>query len=440
MVLLLFIISTAAPANPCNVQLVKQLSHAACTFNSTYGCAATETSGAAAVLSMFVEGCSGDFTLGVGAARCTVTGCMSSDFKREVCACDPAPAPTPAPGAPIIGGSGAWRYEYQPHLLALPAGAEVQHCHGLEVAVDGSIYLNYVNWNNGIATNGTDEHCLVKFDSDGTRGAWQTEGGTALCAGTPHGLTLATEGGTEFFYHANCGTKHPRYGSGKLTKTTLNGTIVWQHEGPIPNSPSSLSNYRPTWWAVPPSGKFVYLGDGYGSSNVYVFNREGVFQNHTFGGKGTEHGQFHNDHGLHWDPRTKQIVIADRENHRIEFYDVDASTGTTFNYSHTKTPTYGINGTQRPCNLRVLTQTTNATLRGMAVIADLGADDQSKPGVARGTIAVLDQGNALVTTINIAELLGYEGSVHPHDAIMLANGDIVVATWHPGRITYWKLL
>ena len=36
------------------------------------------------------------------------------------------------------------------------------------------------------------------------------------------------------------------------------------------------------------------------------------------GGKGSTHGKFQNCHGLHWDPRVKQLVIADRENHRIE--------------------------------------------------------------------------------------------------------------------------
>ena len=29
---------------------------------------------------------------------------------------------------------------------------------------------------------------------------------------------------------------------------------------------------------------------------------------------------------------------------------------------------------------------------------------------------------------------------HPHDAEFLPNGDMVVATWAPGRVGYWKLL
>jgi hypothetical protein len=49
----------------------------------------------------------------------------------------------------------------------------------------------YVNWNNGIQTNGTDQHCLIKWDPDGTNGAFVDLGGTELCNGTPHGTYSA---------------------------------------------------------------------------------------------------------------------------------------------------------------------------------------------------------------------------------------------------------
>ena len=32
------------------------------------------------------------------------------------------------------------------------------------------------------------------------------------------------------------------------------------------------------------------------------------------------------------------------------------------------------------------------------------------------------------------------GSTHPHDAIFLRNGDIVVGTWDWGYVSYWKRL
>ena len=63
-----------------------------------------------------------------------------------------------------------------------------------------------------------------------------------MCDGTPHGLTIATENGTEFLYHAN--------NAQKLTKTTLDGRILWQRDGGF-GQDASLP-YRPTWFAVPP--------------------------------------------------------------------------------------------------------------------------------------------------------------------------------------------
>ena len=164
--------------------------------------------------------------------------CWSKDFKRAECSCV---APKP-PSGPIIGGYGDFRYQYMPNLLELPEGTEViippsnrhrhppklysyiwisfvfpylncqiQHAHGLEVDADGRIYLTYVNWNNGIQTNGTDTHCLVRWDADGTNGVYMDLGGTELCNGTPHGLKIAKENNELFLYHANCGTRPPRF-------------------------------------------------------------------------------------------------------------------------------------------------------------------------------------------------------------------------------------
>ena len=50
-----------------------------------------------------------------------------------------------------------------------------------------------------------------------------TGGNSTLCSGTPHGLKIKTEDGTPYLYHAN--------NNQKLTKTTLDGTIVWQRNG-----------------------------------------------------------------------------------------------------------------------------------------------------------------------------------------------------------------
>ena len=212
---------------------------------------------------------------------------------------------------------------------------------------------------------------------------------------------------------------------------------MWTHTGPFNPDPSAL--YRPTWWAIPPSGQFVYLADGYGSSNVYVFSRDGIWQNRTFGGKGSTNGKFHNCHGITYDPRSNRMAVADRENHRIQFFSFDDE-GTEFKWTETLTPEWGKPQTQRPCQFRILENCTNTSMNGMVAIPDLGADDQTNPQAPRGQVALLDSQNRLVSVIAVSELLGWKGSIHPHDAHFLPNGDLVVATWKPGRVSYWKRL
>ena len=57
-----------------------------------------------------------------------------------------------------------------------------------------------------------------------------------------------------------------------------------------------------------------------------------------------------------------------------------------------------------------------------------------------GPVAVLDAHNTVVSVVNVSVLLASEQHKHPHDAIFLPNGDMVVATWNPGRLSYWKKL
>jgi len=57
-----------------------------------------------------------------------------------------------------------------------------------------------------------------------------------------------------------------------------------------------------------------------------------------------------------------------------------------------------------------------------------------------GPVAVLDNNNTVISVVHVSKLLAHEQANHPHDAMFLANGDMVVATWAPGTLTYWKLL
>lgn len=314
---------------------------------------------------------------------------------------------------PIIGGSGSFRYQYDPRKLLLPVGAQVLNAHGLVLDADSNIYLNYEH-----VHGGTDANCLVRWRPDGTAPEFITGGGSKLCEGECHGLTIATEGGEEFLYHAN--------NDQKLTKTRLDGTIIWQRQGNFGQDPKLP--YKPTWFAVPPQGDFIYLCDGYGSNNVYVFTRaDGRFVNRTYGGRGERerHGKFSTNHGCLWDPRSGQIAVSDRANSRFEYFDIDFATPDKFQYSHTVDQRPYMGAGTLPCNLR----TAFPGQEGRSISPDLA-----------GPVAVLDKGNNVLSVVNVSVLLKEWQHDHPHDAILLPNGDMVVATWNPGRLSYWKQL
>jgi len=334
-----------------------------------------------------------------------------------------------------------------PDLLALPAGAEVQDAHGLELDVEGNIYLTYRNWNDGIVNNGTDRNCLIRWDPQGLHGTFLAAGGDALCTGKPHGIKIAHERDNatgklnSFFYMANVetgipGTAHPNgataINSGKLTKTTLSGAIVWQINGTF-GQPEPTS-YRPSWWAVNQPGDYIYLTDGYGSFNIYLFNRDGKFMNKTFGGPGQSHGHFTNPHAITYDVRSKLLAVSDRGNHRIEFYNFDNSKVGNETFDYVKSVAFPgaaypeLSGFL-PCNFRVLENATDPADDGFVVVPAL-----------EGPVAILDRNNSVVSVVDVGKLIGDLGSKHPHDAILLQNGDLVVGTWDPGYVSYWKRL
>jgi len=321
-----------------------------------------------------------------------------------------------AASAPIVGGHGKYRYQYEPELLKLPAGTALVNAHGLVIDGNRNIYLTYENDHKKDPDN-----CLIRWNPDGTGGEHMTGGNRTLCSGTPHGLKISTEwtGGKpqQFLYHAN--------NNQKLTKTTLDGTIVWQRNGNFGQDPSVP--YRPTWFAVPPRGDYIYLCDGYGSNNVYVFNRhDGSFTNRTYGGKGgrVQHGKFSTNHGCTYDPRNGKIAVSDRANSRIEYFDFEPSSPDTFAYSHTVDLQPAMGRGTLPCNLRMFPEQ-----QAVGVVPDLA-----------GPVAIVDAANAVVSVVNVSVLLAAEQHKHPHDATLLPNGDLVVATWDPGRISYWRRL
>ncbi len=294
----------------------------------------------------------------------------------------------------IVSGTGAFRYQYVPEKLVLPAGVKMKNGHGLCLDTEGNIYFTF-------EPDSVDEQTrsLVKFAPDGT-GAQLLGTDNALARGVPHGLNIHIEkDGQASLYHAN--------NDATVHKTRLDGTIVWTQKWA-----PQMGNYKPTDAVAPPDTDRVLIADGYGSSMIHALKAaDGVYAGKSWGGLGSAHGELNCPHGITYDARRKLLLTADRGNKRLEYF-----TPNGFYHSTIEAPEI-----TAPCN---------ADIRGEHVLVpDLN-----------GPVVILDKDNVVVSVIEVGKLLGGRGFRHPHDAIWLANGDIAVCTWNPGRLGYWRRL
>ncbi len=74
---------------------------------------------------------------------------------------------------------------------------------------------------------------------------------------------------------------------------------------------------RPTGVSLAPNGE-IYVSDGYGNARVHRFSPEGELLQ-SWGEPGTGSGQFNLPHDL-WVTQDGRMIVADRENDRIQFF------------------------------------------------------------------------------------------------------------------------
>jgi hypothetical protein len=335
----------------------------------------------------------------------------------------------------VVSGQGDWRFQYMPDLLNLPASETNNDLngHGLCQDMEGNIYFTFV------PKEVTDEtQVLVKFSPDG-KGATLLgqKGPRGLSGGVPHGLRLEydTATGESFLYHAN--------NDATVIKTTINGTELWRANF------SSWRTERPEYWPYKPTNVIVVPGsnvllvaDGYGSSFIHSLDKmTGKFlENKTFGGKGstTTPLRFNTPHGINLDMRRSgSLVVSDRSNSRLVWIDFK---GTFLDAMPTTSPP----GMALPCNVDVASYEYEGVF---AVVPSLGVGYSN---LTQGSAAIYDSTNKLLSVIEVANTIGHLGHQHPHDALLLPNGDAVICCWsgpgNPGQgpakgtISYWKRL
>src|SRR5439155_3249472 len=78
---------------------------------------------------------------------------------------------------------------------------------------------------------------------------------------------------------------------------------------------------QPTDIAIRRDGTF-YVSDGYVNSRVAYFDVKGK-ELYEWGKKGTGAGEFNNPHGMTFIPGSTDVLVADRENSRLQLFDKD---------------------------------------------------------------------------------------------------------------------
>ena len=311
----------------------------------------------------------------------------------------------------ILVGSGEHTYEVIHDWLTPPANIKFGDTHGVAQDSKGNIYVGHT-----VGAGSQSKDAIVVYDKNGKfLRSWG-----ANFAGGSHGLDIRRENGKEYVYHCDVSRRN-------VVKTDLDGNVLWTKGLPVWTGVYKEGMaWNPTNVCFAPNGDF-YVTDGYGSDYIMQYDQQGNFKK-IFGGKGSEPGKVSNAHGIWTDTRGKEpfLVVSDRNNNRLQYLTLDGK--------HVKFVT---NGMRRPCH---------EDIRGdVMLVPDLDS-----------VVTLLDGDNKVIAHLGDGKppagaSAGLRGAprekfipgqfVHPHDAMFLKNGDILVAEWVPiGRVTLLRKL
>jgi sugar lactone lactonase YvrE len=218
----------------------------------------------------------------------------------------PVPPDSAAVTSVIKTGSGDNSYQSVANWCQIPEGRKtLWSTHG-GVVVDkqGLIYF----------TMNSDAPGILVYSADG-----KLVRGIAGNLTGIHGLCINEENGEQFLYGAHLSGSN-------AVKLKLDGTVVWTIPVPMESGKyKEAKQYKPTGICVAPNGH-VYVADGYGQNWVHEFDENQKYVR-SFGGPGTEPGKFKTCHGIALDTRGPKplLLICDRENHRLQHFDLDGN-------------------------------------------------------------------------------------------------------------------
>ena len=237
-------------------------------------------------------------------------------------------------GAPVRLGSGGNTYEWVENWGKLPGGMKFGFGCGIVVDSRDRIFVTSRSKNPAVAIFDREGNLLETWTTDFAEKVGYTP---SQVADTAHGLYWSKEGQEEFIYwteNASTNKEGPKLGK-RVYKTDLQGKILYQI-GNVIREGSTAQKFEwsnPTDVAVAANGD-IYVVDGYGSQRVSRFDRNfthiKTIGSRTEKGKtgpAAPHGTFNTCHGVFINTlkAEPEVYIADRNNGRIEVFDLELS-------------------------------------------------------------------------------------------------------------------
>lgn len=217
----------------------------------------------------------------------------------------------------------------------------------------------------------------------------------------PHGISLDNDGNLLLTDE----------GAHLVRRCTLDGRVLTEFGVPGRAAPpmSGLPFNRCTHTACAPNGD-IFVSDGYGNARIHRYSADGRHLA-SWGASGAGRGEFNVPHNLCFDGAGR-LVVADRENHRLQAFDLDGRCVAQHGNLH------------RPCALCAC-----AAEPGILLIGELGpglALNRTFPNIGF-RVAALAPGSDPVTLIGGRAGSGPDAFIAPHGIACDRSGGIYVA-------------
>jgi DNA-binding beta-propeller fold protein YncE len=207
-------------------------------------------------------------------------------------------------------GEGEFRYELVEDWAQLPAGVDLADVSDIAIGADDEVY---------VFNRGTDP--IAVFDR---KGNFQRSIGQGVFT-NPHGMYVADDGSVfgvddrdhtvrELSPEGEVRQVLGTVGEPSDTGATFPGKYM---SAQYPGGPF----YSPTGLVIAGNGD-MYVSDGYGNCRVHRFSRSGELKG-SWGETGQGDYGLRLPHAITTPPAGDRLVVSDRENSRLQFFDLD---------------------------------------------------------------------------------------------------------------------